>query len=379
MNVPLDAPYLFAPGMYRGMSRTIVRVTTSDGVAGLGESPTPHDAALLRGELGERLVGRSPGDLKAELGTSIPMARTAARLPAGDVRRALVAVEMALWDIEARVAGVALSELIGPAVRSLVPVTEYFAFRLPGPAAQGESTPMEVAAFCARMVEEHDSRWFEGKVAARPLAEELRMVHEIRAAIGPERGLRIDANKGWRLETARLALRELQPLVLDNVEEPVGTLEELVELRRESDVPFSGHDVGVTPAYASELGVPDAFVLNVAACGGVSATLRFIAACDRAGVRFWFYGGDLGVGTACALQIAASIPSLDLPSQSLLRWYTEDVVVSGPFRPERGLVPLPTGPGLAVSLDERALARAVDRFASEGEYDLYEGPPLPRY
>jgi hypothetical protein len=30
VNVPLDAPYLFAPGTYWGMSRTVLRITASD-------------------------------------------------------------------------------------------------------------------------------------------------------------------------------------------------------------------------------------------------------------------------------------------------------------------------------------------------------------
>ena len=56
-----------------------------------------------------------------------------------------------------------------------------------------------------------------------------------------------------------------------------------------------------------------------------------------------------------------------------------DVTAEGPFSPERGLLRVPEGPGLGVTLDETALAHCVERFAREGEYDLYAGPPLPRY
>ena len=67
------------------------------------------------------------------------------------------------------------------------------------------------------------------------------------------------------------------------------------------------------------------------------------------------------------------------PSQALLRWYTDDVITRGPFVPEQGCVAVPAGPGLGVELDEPAVARGVARFAREGEYDLYQGPALPRY
>jgi len=262
-------------------------------------------------------------------------------------------------------------------VRDAVDVTEYFAYRIPGPSARGEATPVEIAAFCAGMVEAHDSPAFEGKMAVRPLEEELRMVREVRSAIGPDRVLRLDANLGWREETARQALRALEPLRIANLEEPAGTLDEMAALRRESAIPFSTHDVDLQRA--TSLRATDAFVLNVAACGGITGTRRFVADCERAGARFWFYGGDLGIATACALHMAAATAAIDLPSQSLLRWYTDDVVTRGPFAPERGSVALPTGPGLGVELDERAVARGVARYAREGEYDLYQGAALQRY
>jgi glucarate dehydratase len=262
-------------------------------------------------------------------------------------------------------------------VRATVAFTEYFAYRIPGPAARGEATPVEVAGYCAAMVEAHGSPSFEGKVAVRPLAEELTMVREVRRAIGPERVLRLDANLGWRPETARRALAELAPLGIANLEEPTPTLEESAALRRATPIPFSTHEVDLDRAVA--LGATDAFVLNPAACGGVAGTRRFIEDCERAGARFWFYGGDLGIATACALHLAAATPALDLPNQSLLRWYTDDVITRGPFVPERGCVAVPAGPGLGVELDERAVARGVARFAREGEYDLYQGPALPRH
>ncbi len=377
MNVPLDAPYAFAPGVYWGMSRTILRVTTSDGVVGLGETPSPHDAALLLGELGDRLAGRSVAELRVELGHSAVPVRTAQRGDQLDSRRALAGVELALWDVGAREAGVPLYDLLGGARRTEIPVSEYFAFRLPGPSAPGETTAEDVAEFCARMVAEHDSPVFEGKVATRPVDEEVELLALVREAIGPQRELRLDANMGWRLDTARTALERMAESNVANVEEPVATYEDMAALRQTCPIPFSTHDIDIEGAV--DLGVPDTFVLDTAACGGIAGTLRFVRACKQAGKGFWFYSGHLGPATAAHLHLAAALPWLDRPSQSLLRWTSEDVIVGGPFSPERGLVSVPTGPGLGVELDEAGLARGVERFASEGEYDLYSGPSLPRY
>jgi glucarate dehydratase len=372
VNVPLAAPYEMAPGWVAGIHRTIVRVTTEDGVVGLGEAAAPEDAPVLTGEVGQRLVGRDGDELLTELGRRErpPVEhRSDAKVL---IRDPLAGVEIALWDIAAREAGSPLYELLGGACRTEVAFSEYFAYR------EGrERSPAELAAYCARMVEEHDSPVFEGKVAVRPLDDDVRLVREIRGAIGSGRDLRLDANMGWRLETARRAASALEPLEISNLEEPVGSFAELAELRQTTVIPFSAHTPDVR--LAGELGVPDTLVIGLGPAGGIAGTRRFIAGCEQAGVGFWFYSGDLGIATAAYLHIAAATPYLDRPSQSLLRWTTADVIEGGPFSPERGVLPVPTGPGLGVGLDERALARCVERYAREGSYDFYSGPPLPRY
>jgi glucarate dehydratase len=371
-NARLEAPYLMAPGTVPGITRTIVRATTEDGVVGLGESASPGDAAVLGGELGQRLVGRDTAEVRDDLDraeTATAMHRTDGKVI---IRNPLAAIEIALWDVAAREAGVPLYELLGGAVRTRVAFSEYFAYRL-----GREDSPADVAAYCARMVEEHGSTVFEGKVAVRPVEEDVRLVREIRGAIGPSPELRLDANMGWRLDTAKRALSLLEPFDVANVEEPVGSFAEMAELRRTTAIPFSAHTPDVD--LAGELGVPDTLVLGLGLFGGISGTRRFIDRCEDAGVRFWFYSGDFGIATSAYLHIAAATPYLDRPSQTLLRWTMDDVIVGGPFSPEGGVVDVPTGPGLGVELDEDALARCVDLYGREGEYDFYSGGSLPRH
>jgi glucarate dehydratase len=361
-----------APGVVPGISRAVVRVTTDDGIVGLGESAWPGDADELRGDAGQSLVGRDAAEVLAELGRleRPPVThRTDGKVL---IRNALAGVEIALWDVAAREADVPLHELLGGACRTEVAFSEYFAYR------EGlEETSAEVASYCARMVEEHESPVFEGKVAVRDVEDDVRLVREVRAAIEPSRELRIDANMGWRLETAQEALASMEPYDVANVEEPVGPFAEMAELRRSTAVPFSAHTPDI--ALAARLGVPDRLVIGLGFCGGIAGTRRFIAECEDAGVGFWFYSGDLGIATAAYLQIAAATPYLHRPSQSLLRWTADDVILGGPFSPEHGAVEVPSGPGLGVELDETALARCVERYAREGEYDFYAGGPLPRY
>jgi len=372
VNVPLVAPYEMAPGRVAGIHRTIVRVTTDDGVVGLGESPDPDDAEALRGELGGLLTGREVSELLDELGSGERPPVEQRRDGKVLIRRPLSGVEIALWDIASREAGVPLHALLGPQCRTEAPFTEYFAYR-----DGREQTPAEVAAYCTRMVEEHGSPAFEGKVAVRPVEEDVVLAREIRAAIGPDRTLRLDANMGWRLDTARSALSLLEPFGIENVEEPVGSFGEMAELRRSTAIPFSAHTPDVESA--ARLGAPDTIVIGLGFCGGITGTRRLIGDCEAAGVGFWFYSGDLGIATAAYLHVVAATPYLARPSQSLLRWTADDVIAGGPFRPGRGVVAVPDGPGLGVELDEAALARCTERFAREGAYDFYAGPALPRY
>jgi glucarate dehydratase len=371
VNVPLEAAYEMAPGIVAGIHRTIVRVTTEDGVVGLGETPSPHDADSLRARTDD-LVGRDTDALRAELGAA-PLPRPSHR---GDGRvvidEPLTGIEIALWDIAAREAGLPLYELFGGLHRAQVGFSEYFAYR-----HGGEQTPAEVAAYCARMAEEHGSTIFEGKVGVRSADDDLGLAREVRAAIGARSTLRLDANMGWSVETAGRVLPRLEPYDIANVEEPVASFDEMAALRRTTAIPFSAHTPDV--ARAAELRAPDTLVIGLGPCGGIAGTRRFISACEEARVRFWFYSGDLGVATAAYLHLGASTPYLDQPSQSLLRWTTEDVVVGGPFVPKDDVVPVPTGPGLGVELDEGALERCVERYALEGPYDYYGGPSLPRY
>jgi glucarate dehydratase len=371
-NAPLEAPYLMAPGTVPGISRTIVRVTTEDGITGLGESFSPADAGVLRGDLGQQFVGRETEALRDEL-AGVPLERPRQRSDGKVViTRPEAGVEIALWDIAAREAEVPLHELFGASCRTAAAFSEYFAHRI-----GREETPTAVAAYCARMVDEHDSPVFEGKVAVSPVEEDVRMVREIRAAIGPERELRLDANMGWALETARRALALLEPFEIANVEEPVASFSDLADLRRTTKIPFSAHTPDVEAA--ARLGVPDTIVVGLGTFGGIAGTRRFIATCENADVGFWFYSGDFGIATAAYLHIAAATPYLDRASQSLLRWTMDDVVAGGPFSPQAGLVEVPAGHGLGVELDHAALGRCVERYAREGAYDFYAGPPLPRY
>lgn len=364
VNIPFHAPYRFSYGAIASLTKTVIRLTTEDGVTGLGESADGDRASDVIAA-GARLVGRDLRDLHGAEALLVPAMRYT---PWGNVtaaRRVFGGIELAMWDARGKTEGTPLHQLFGGAVRLDIPLTEYFSYRWPGAVHLGESTPVEVARHCALMIEHHGSTVFEGKVGTVTLNEEVQMVREVRAAIG-DRPLQLDANGGWTVPTAREALRRFAPFDISWFEEPVETYEEMADLRRHSDIPFSAHAIDLPKAVA--LGCPDCIVTNVNEHGGIARTRDFIRACEGFGVGFRFHSGETGIASAAYLHLSAALEHVRGASQTLFHWYADDVIEGGPHRHENGVTRVPDGPGLGVTLDEVALARCHARYLAEGPF-----------
>ncbi len=372
VNIPLRAPYRFSYGSTGSLTKTVIELVTEDGVTGLGECADGDRAAdVVR--MADRLIGFDLRDTGLAARACVPgMSYT----PWDSVlahRRVFAGIEMAMWDARARTEGQPLHRLFGGAVRRDIPLTEYFGYRLPGNDEAGEDSPLSIARYCARMIEEHDACAFEGKVATVGLDEELRMVAEVRNAIGA-RPLGLDANGIWTLPTARQVLRKLMPLDIAWFEEPCETYEEMAALRHHFDCSFSTHIVDLPKA--ARLGCPDAIVSNINELGGIRGTLDFVASCAATGVGFRFHSGETGVASAAYLHLSAALEHVRGASQTLLRWYADDVIEGGPFVPKSGVVRVPDGPGLGVTLDPVALKRCHERYLAEGRFPAGASAPL---
>jgi len=363
VNIPFLAPYRFSYGSIASLTKTVIELETEDGVVGLGEC-ADGDRATEVVAAGERLIGLDLRDIATAEARLVSAMRYT---PWGNViaaRRVFGGIEMAMWDARGKTEGVPLHLLLGGAVRTEIPLTEYFSYRFAG-FDPGETTPTQIAHYCARMIENHRSIVFEGKVGTVSLGEEVQMVREVRAAIG-ERPLQLDANGGWTVPTAREALRRLAPFDISWFEEPVETYEEMAELRRHFTMSFSAHSIDLAKAHA--LGCPDAIVTNINEHGGIARTRDFIRACEAMGVGFRFHSGETGIASAAYLHLSAALEHVRGASQTLFHWYADDVIDGGPFMLENGVTQVPTGPGLGVTLDRKALQRCHERYLAEGPF-----------
>jgi glucarate dehydratase len=225
------------------------------------------------------------------------------------------------------------------------------------------------------MREEHGSTIFEGKLIMGDPALEIRAVRMLREALGPDVQIKLDSNMQWSLTAARWILREIEPYNIRNYEDPVATFEEMAALRQHSRIPFSTHVPDLRRAVA--LGAPDTFVCNFAALGGLSKTLKFVAACEAMGKGFWCYSNDLGIMTAAYLHVVAATQWITEASQSLFRWQVGDVIRDGPFRQTNNVVSVPEGDGLGVELDPAAMKRWSAHFIEHGPMGHFSDPNNP--
>jgi L-alanine-DL-glutamate epimerase-like enolase superfamily enzyme len=169
-------------------------------------------------------------------------------------------------------------------------------------------------------------------------------VAAVRAAVGPEPQLRLDANGAWNVDQAERALETLARHGLELVEEPVSGLEAASELR--ARVPMRiAIDETAAQAGALTARVADAVCLKISRCGGIGGLLAAASLVRASGAEVYLsstYDGPLGI--AAALHAAAALSPLPPCGLATLELFDE----APAFRVHAGEMAVPTGPGLGV-------------------------------
>ncbi len=372
--VPLEAPYLWSYGALDGFTKTVVEVVTDSGPTGIGEAPSHASAAIVEA-MAERLIGRDPFDIAGAERRVLPSMPLAHSVTDTATLGAWGGIEVALWDLRGRAWGQPVANLLGGVHRDRIPFTDYFSYRLPEGDRGGERTAEAVVAYCLGLRAAHGTSFFEGKVSEPDLRANIRLVEALRDALGPDAMIRIDSNQAFSVPSALALAPAFAAAGVRNWEDPTPRWRDMRRLRQHCAIPFSGHHLDV--AKAAAYGVPDAIVSDVAGLGGFCAAMRFVSACEGAGIDFWCYSGDSGLGTAAYLHLCAAHPHIREPNQSLLRQQPHDVIEGGPFAPRDDHVDLPSGPGLGVTLDAGRLAHLAGLLRERGVPDKYRDPERP--
>ena len=175
------------------------------------------------------------------------------------------------------------------------------------------TVPAVAPVVATRLVLESGASTAKVKVGepGQTVEEEEARLAAVRSAIGPEGKIRIDANAAWDLETATERLASYARFDLEYVEQPVKTLEEMVELKRRTDVLLAADELvrlRPDPVEVAEMGAADILVVKVQPLGGVARTLDIAA---RAGIPVVVSSAlETSVGIYSGLLVASLLPEL---------------------------------------------------------------------
>ena len=330
----------------------LLRVDTDAGISGWGEvCPIPHYLPAYAGGVRPALEYLAPVLIGADpVGPEALMSLVDAFLQ-GHVY-AKSALDIALWDITGKVAGLPLYTLLGGRQNQDMPLYHSITCVAPDEMARigREARASGIDQFQVKLGADGD--W----------QTDVARLRQVREAVGAGPLVYGDWNCGaTRLDAIRVG-RAVSDLDL-MLEQPCATLEDCSEVRRITGLPLKVDESAYDTAsllHAHAMGCMDAVTLKLSKFGGLSALRRARDLCLHLGPRICVedtWGSD--VTTAAVLHLAASTPGGRLLNTCDLSSYVSPrVAPDAPVRSQGRIAP-PQGVGLGISPDPGVLGEAI--------------------
>jgi L-Ala-D/L-Glu epimerase len=328
LRTPLEA----AHGTVAERELLDVLVIAADGVTGAGEAaPLPsYDGVTLDD------VRAALEDCRPVLGGADGMPRgmvAAACREAAVLPQATAAIDLALWDLFGRRAGEPVWRLLGAEKGGSVPVNALIVAEDRRRAAEEATAAVEAGFRCLKL-----------KVG---IGDDAGRVAAVRAAVGPDVALRLDANGAWPAEEARAHLRALAPSGIELCEEPVHGVAALRTVQDGSDVMIAMDETSIAPG-ALDSGATRAVCLKLSRCGGPSGLIEAAEKARAADAEIYLASTlDGPLGIAGALHVAAVLGPMRPCGLATLEAFA-DLDVDPALVVRDGAMRVPGGPGLGV-------------------------------
>jgi len=279
IRLPLSRPW--GPDV-RDLSLVEVVVEDSAGDHGYGFSWTPSiGAAAVRAHLDHDIAAFAVGrDADAEALWE-PLWRHLHEGGGGGITTiAMAGLDLALWDLAARRAGLGITDHLGRRHETAEAYGSGVNLHYPLDELVAQAGRWVEASFDAVKV----------KVGSPDLADDVRRIGAVRDVIGPDRRLMVDANQRWSLEQAERAVDELAAFDLAWIEEPLRAddLAAHVALRDRIDVPIAlGENLHTRYRFAEfiDAGVVDVVQPNIVRVGGITPFLAIAGLTADRGVQ----------------------------------------------------------------------------------------------
>jgi L-alanine-DL-glutamate epimerase-like enolase superfamily enzyme len=353
--IPLTSPFSHRgpPSGWGGKAWTelktlLVRVDTDEGIVGWGEAfgynAIPATKAAIETMVAPNAIGRDPtriSELMAELQLALHLFGRY-----GVTMFALGGLDIALWDIAAKAAGLPLARLIGGPAREVVPAyASLFKYQDPGIVAE---LTAEALAKGYRQIKLHET-------APAP-------VKAAREAAGTGVPIMLDVNCAWSPKEARGFAEELIDIELHWLEEPIWPPENfagLADLRAEAGIPIAAGENACTAwqfRAMFDAGAVDYAQPSVTKVGGVSEFLKIATLAETENVALAPHSPYFGPGFLATLQLLAALPAIE----SIERFYVDldEDLYAGALAPANGAIAVPAGPGLGLDPDPDFIAKS---------------------
>jgi L-alanine-DL-glutamate epimerase-like enolase superfamily enzyme len=374
----------------------VVRITTDAGISGLGpvESYKPYlgtHVPFYR----ELILGEDPTNVERVM---LKIRRMGAFKPWGS---AVSAIEIALWDIAGRAAGLPIYRLLGGKIRDRVrvyngavrsPMSGYAPEDYAENTARMKASPegftivKQAIAFHTPMVHQvpdffygdvHTSGRYanRGMLTERGLQHVVACVQAMKDVLGDEVGLALDCGPGWTLPDAIRLAEALAPLHILWLEDlltgdytPFVQAELYRELTMRSTIPtHTGEQIYLRQNFQELIERQAVRIVGPDPCdvGGI-AELKWIAEyADLHGIQMAPHGTGNGlIGLAALVQVAAALPqnyiAFEYPIGQPDWWYQ---IVRGLPNPvvRNGFIDVWDAPGLGIEIDVEAARQYLPR------------------
>jgi L-alanine-DL-glutamate epimerase-like enolase superfamily enzyme len=355
IELPLIEPFIISYGTAAGVESVLVRITDRAGNTGWGEgSPdetvTGENPATLLRDLSE--IG-APGMLGFDARRrDLAMAELERLLP--DSPTARCALDIALHDLAGRRAGLPVWALLGGS-KSTLQISRVVSMR----------EPERMAADAVKHVGD-GFRTIKLKVGQQDdVALDIERVRQVRAAVGPEIGIKIDVNQGWfDADTAIPAMTAMQEFAPDYIEQPVSQndLVGLAEARKGSGARTMVDEACHGPAdmlQVVQLEAADLVNIKLMKTGGLYPALAVDAIARAAGIVSQV--GTMvesSIASAAGLHFAASRGNVQTVEMGGPIMLAEDI---GPVRGwyDARTITIPDTPGLGIEIETDAVRRVA--------------------
>jgi L-alanine-DL-glutamate epimerase-like enolase superfamily enzyme len=368
VSVPFTHPETWRFGRLWGLTNAIVEVHTDAGITGIGEVPGSPLIGMVRDALeatSSWIIGEDPMKVRQFLRRASD--RGWHHYPyIGNA--AVAGIEMALWDICGKAFGCPVHQFFGGLDTENVPFYWYIWVTDRQPDTARQQAAEGVARGFKTM---YIKIGFD-------LQNDIALARAIREEVGDGIALRVDANEAWTAFEAIDALQRFEDIGLEFLEQPIDMhdIAGLADLRTKSRTRIGANQSVWQPWQIPEVlarRAGDVIVTDQHQLGGLVPFRDAAAMCEVANVPIIKHAfGDLAITTIAATHVLGTLASPQLGHQHYLTILEHDLLTT-PVEFVDGAIPVPTGPGLGIELDQEAVRFYEDVYRDYGEFEGY-GP-----